>query len=142
MFVNIREKKILVAGAGRVAARRVRTLIGFADRITVIAPEADDAIRALADAGRITYLPRRAEAADAGGFDIVIAATSDRAANAEIGTYCRENGICVNVADDPEACDFLFPAVVCKGSLTAGITSGGEDHTAVRRARERIEEVL
>ena len=39
MFVDISKKKILVIGGGKIAERRVETLLKFADNITVISPE-------------------------------------------------------------------------------------------------------
>ena len=40
LFVDLTEKKILVVGAGKIASRRVKTLLPFAGEITVEAPEA------------------------------------------------------------------------------------------------------
>lgn len=38
MFVDISDKKILVVGGGKVAARRIRSLLLFTDEVTVLAP--------------------------------------------------------------------------------------------------------
>ena len=48
LFVDLRSKDILFIGGGSIAARRVSALQPFADRITVVSPEADSAIRQLA----------------------------------------------------------------------------------------------
>ena len=38
MFVDIRGKKILIVGAGTIAARRAEALLGFGPDLTVVAP--------------------------------------------------------------------------------------------------------
>ena len=38
MFVNLKGKRILVLGGGKVAARKVKKLSPFGGRITVVAP--------------------------------------------------------------------------------------------------------
>ena len=48
LFVDLEGKKVVVVGAGTIAGRRIRTLLDFGARITVIAPEAVDQIRTLA----------------------------------------------------------------------------------------------
>ena len=48
LFVDLTDKKIVVVGAGRIAARRVRTLCQFSGEITVVAPHACEEILALA----------------------------------------------------------------------------------------------
>ena len=56
MFVDLSSKRVLFAGAGRIAARRIAAILDFAGSVTVIAPEADPSVQALADAGRILPL--------------------------------------------------------------------------------------
>ena len=61
---------------------------------------------------------------------------------ARLGRVCRERGIPVNVSTDSALCDFLFPGVARKGALVAGITAGGEDHSAARRLTEAVRKLL
>lgn len=44
MFIDISDKVFLVIGGGKVAARRVKTLVNFGCTIKLIAPEVDDEI--------------------------------------------------------------------------------------------------
>ena len=39
LFVDLRGKKILIAGAGKIAARRATALVEFGADVTVVAPE-------------------------------------------------------------------------------------------------------
>ncbi len=42
LFINLTGKNILVVGAGKIAARRIRILLRFGGNITVVAPEFSD----------------------------------------------------------------------------------------------------
>ena len=39
LFVNLEGRRVLVVGGGKIAARRIRTLLEFGCEITVVAPE-------------------------------------------------------------------------------------------------------
>ncbi|MGI6089663.1 MAG: precorrin-2 dehydrogenase/sirohydrochlorin ferrochelatase family protein, partial [Bilifractor porci] len=55
-FVDLSEKQVVVIGAGSIASRRVRTLLSFADHITVVSPEATEEIAGLAAEGKIRWI--------------------------------------------------------------------------------------
>ena len=59
MFVDLSSKRVLFIGAGKIAARRAAAILDFAGSVTVVAPDADPSIQALADEGRITLHRRR-----------------------------------------------------------------------------------
>ena len=128
MFVDISEKEILVVGGGKIAARRIRTLLDFTVHITVITPALDEKLRQYADLEKFRWVQRKYRESDITGSDkpdIVLAATGDTEVNAEIGRLCRSLGICVNVADKKEMCDFYFPSIVKTEEVVIGINSGG-----------------
>ena len=54
--------------------------------------------------------------------------------------YCCNNP--VNAVDDREACSFLFPALVRRGNLSVGISTGGSSPTAAVWLKEQIEGLL
>ena len=134
LFENIDRKNFLVAGGGSVAARKVERLLAFTTRITVIAPETDIA--------GVRVLRRAVEDEDLMRADFVIAATDDRALNRHIAAVCREGRIPVNVADDPELCTFIFPAIVKRGDLTVGISTAGASPAYAWQLRREIESIL
>lgn len=45
LFLDISDKKIVVYGAGRIASRRVETLLAFTSSLTVFAPEASEPVQ-------------------------------------------------------------------------------------------------
>ena len=142
LYVDLSDKDILFVGGGNIAARRISVLQPFADRITVVAPEAEGSIIELTEAGSVNWIVREFEEMDLEGRDIVFAATDDTALNAEIAAKCREKGISVNASSDKELCDFYFPGIVRQGETVIGVNASGKDHTKARKVRERIQEIL
>ena len=54
----------------------------------------------------------------------------------------RRMGAFVNAAADRSLSDFYFPGIACAGSVTAGVTTGGEDHRLAKRACEEVRAFL
>ena len=142
LFVDLSGKRIVAVGGGRIAARRIQTLLSFAEDITVVAPKLDPQLEALAEAGRIRVLRRPFADADLDGAAIVLAATDSREVNARVCALGKERGILVNVIDDPAACDFFFPGVVKDGSVVIGVTASGTDHKKARAVTQAIRELF
>lgn len=142
LFTDLTEQRVVVFGAGKIAQRRIVTLLGFAGEIVAVAPEHTETIRALADAGKLSYRCKRYEAEDLAGADLVIAATDCAAVNDEIYAECRKQGILVNVASDRNKCDFQFPGLIEYDGVVIGFNGGGRDHRKVREVREKTEQLL
>ena len=128
MFVDLGSKNVLFIGAGKIAARRVASIVDFAGSVTVVAPEADPSIQKLADEGRITLCSRRFSEDDLDGADIVLAATGHAGTDVRIAGLCRRRGILFNAAGDESLCDFYFPGIVRRDPLVIGVSASGEDH--------------
>ncbi|MGC4019866.1 MAG: bifunctional precorrin-2 dehydrogenase/sirohydrochlorin ferrochelatase [Muricomes sp.] len=148
MFVDISKMKIIVAGGGKIAARRVKTLTQFAGNITVIAPEIAETLKELETAGEIRCLHRAYQKEDIADAHMVLAATDDKELNHSIAAQCRDiehrsgRKIWVNVADDKSLCDFYFPSVIRRDKIVVGINSGGDNPGNVKKLRERLEKEL
>lgn len=140
MFVQLNGANALIVGGGKVALRKAEKLLPYGPRITVVAPDFCPELEALPG---LTFCRRSFADADLQGPPaLVIAATDDKALNHRISALCRERRIPVNVVDDPEACGFLFPALVRRGRLSVGISTGGASPTAAVWLKERIEKLL
>ena len=121
-FVDISNGDGLIAGGGRVALRKIEKLLPYAPRLTVCAPSFLPEVEAVPGLTLVRG-PFRSAMVDDKLF--VIAATSDDALNSEIAALCREKRVPVNVVDHREKCSFLFPALVKRGPLSVGVSTGG-----------------
>jgi siroheme synthase-like protein len=107
--------------------------------VTVIAPEPGPPMEELAQSGAIALERRAYVAGEAQLFQLVLAATDDRAVNHDVSVDARQAGVWVNVADDPELCTFHLPARVRRGALQIALFSDGQAPFASRRLRQCLE---
>lgn len=140
LFIELEQKPCLIVGGGTVALRKAEKLLSYGALLTAAAPDFAPGWDALP--GRVTLLRRAFCAADADGQTLVIAATNDAAVNAAVAAQCRAARIPVNAVDDPANCTFLFPALVRRGALSVGISTGGASPTAAACVRRRVEDAL
>lgn len=112
--LNLNGKRCSVIGGGKVALRKVRTLLASGAQVTVTAPAADEALIKLAGEGRIALNLRGYQKGDADCF-LAVAATDDAALNRIIA---QDAPCLVNVITDPELGNFSVPAQRISGRLT------------------------
>lgn len=137
IFLDLRGKKVLIVGGGHVALRKAERLAPYGASITAVAPEFAPGFAALSG---VTALERRFQPGDVEGAALVIAATDDAELNAAVSELCAWEGIPVNVVDDLALCSFVFPALVRRGELSVGISTGGASPSAAQYIRRLVEE--
>ena len=135
MFVQLKNKKCLVIGGGRIAFRKIEVLKDFEADVTVIAPEMIPQIRQIDKVRRIfrTFMEKDFKEAD-----LVVAATDDQKVNSEISQICRQQKIPVNAVDQKEDCSFIFPSYVKEGEVVAAFSSGGQSPLITQYLKEKI----
>ena len=126
MFVDLKEKDIVVLGAGEVALRKIEQLVKFSPKLTVIAPYIHDEIRALSDYHTITLLEREYKIEDCENRFLVIGALDDMQEQEKIYAACVKTKTPVNCVDSPSLCSFIFPALIVEGDLCIGINTSGK----------------
>jgi precorrin-2 dehydrogenase / sirohydrochlorin ferrochelatase len=136
--LDLRGRDCLVVGGGRVAAEKVQGLLDCGADVTVVAPEIDDELRATA----ARLVERRFMRSDVVGRFLVIAATSDRTVNANVYTAADERSTPCNVADDPELCSFILPALVRRDPIVVGVSTGGASPALAQRIRDDVDDLL
>ena len=110
-FLKLEGRKCLVVGAGRIAESKIESLVRCGANVRVVAPEATEAVREAAHAGKIVWTRRPFKPSDLAGIFLVVAATSSRELHEAIFAQARRDGILCNAVDEPERCDFYYPAV-------------------------------
>lgn len=139
LFVDTRELRVLVVGAGEVASRKLALLTRTHADIRVIAPEATGEVLRLAEAGRISLERRIVQDADVQELDLIYLATFDDALNARLATLATERGIWANVVDNPQYCRFITPSIVDRGRLLVAVSTAGAAPVLARSIRARLE---
>ena len=139
MFVKLEGRSCLVVGAGAVGEPKISSLITAGASVRVVALEATAAVAEWAQAGAITWEARAFNSADLDGTFLVIAATNSSDVNAAIFHQARQRNILCNGVDDPEHCDFYYPAVVRRGDLQLAISTNGQSPALAQRIRRELE---
>lgn len=140
LMLNIKGKKCVVVGAGTVAAGKISGLLLYGARIVVVSPQTVPEVQALAHAKKIKLHSRTFSPADVKGALLVIAATNSSIVNASVFRACRAQQILCNSVDDPEHCDFFYPAVVRRGALQIAISTNGKLPALAARIRRDLED--
>ena len=138
IFLNLRDRPVLVVGAGKVALRKTRGLVEAGARVTVVAPEFEPEFGILP----VRLIRRRWRAGDLARADLVFAATDDRQVNHRVGLEARRRGVFANIADSAAECDFVVPARMERGGVQIAIATGGRDPRLSAELRRRLEDVL
>lgn len=138
-FVELDQQEGLIVGGSTVAQRKIEKLLPYGPRLTVCAPDISPEIRAIPGLLLLerVFTPELLE-----GKAFVIAATDDPELNHHISGLCREMRIPVNVVDDRDYCSFLFPALVKRGSLSVGISTGGASPTGAIYLKKQIDAMI
>jgi hydroxymethylbilane synthase len=138
--VDVRGRRVVVAGGGAVAERKVRGLLDAQADVLVVAPACTDGLRTEIAAGRVRHEARPFSEDDLAGALFVFAVTDDDALNARISELARERGILVNDAGDAARGSFVTPAVHRAGSLTFTVETGGASPALAARLRDELRE--
>ncbi len=139
MFLDLREKKCVVVGGGRVALRKVRMLLEFGGDVRVVSPECGPEIEELAASGKVSVERREYRAGDLQGATIAVAATGEDTVNGRVAEESRRLGVLVNVVDVPELSDFIVPSYLRRGDVTIAISTAGRSPALARKLRTRLE---
>jgi len=139
MMVNLAGRKCVVVGAGTIAAGKIEGLLRCGAEVTVVSPRAVDAIQRLAEAKSVVWRRRAFSPRDVRGIFLAVAATNSTEANEAVFRACTAQGVLCNSVDEPEHCDFIYPAVVRRGPLQVAISTGGHSPALAARLRRELE---
>ena len=114
-------------------------LLSCGARVTVISPALTRKLTLLAEAGAIRHRRRRWRSADLKEPFLIIAATNDRKANAEVAHRVDSDCRLINIADDPFRCSFITPAIMTRGDLIIAISTSGQSPALAKRVRQELE---
>ena len=134
-FIDIKGKKGLIIGGGAIAEHKLRKILAYEPDITVVATRINDSIKSIEG---VKFIEREFVNSDLEGCSFCIAATDDKKFNAYVAGVCRKYHIFINVVDDKDNCQFLFPSVYKAGNLSIGISTQGASPYIAADIKNRI----
>jgi precorrin-2 dehydrogenase/sirohydrochlorin ferrochelatase len=139
IYLDVKDKKCLVVGGGAVGARKVETLLECGAMVTVVSIDAAEKLKKLSNSGVILLRERAFHSADLDGVFLVIGATDNEDLNAGIHAEAERRGVLCNIADRPEACNFILPSIVNRGDLIIAISTSGKSPAFAKKLRRQLE---
>lgn len=137
--LNIQDRRCLVIGGGSVGTRKVMTLLDCGAIVEVVATDVSDRLLDLSINETISIAKRPYQSSDLKGAFLVIGATNNEELNIKISRDAEHIGILCNIADQPEACNFILPAIVNRGDLIIAISTSGKSPAFAKKLRKELE---
>ena len=142
LFFDLKQRRCLVVGGGEIAYRKVDLLLRAGATITLVAPNIIDKLTDALTAEGHLCLRREFEDADLDGISLVISATNIKAVNRRVAEQAKEKNIPVNVVDDLQLTDVVFPAIVDRSPIIAAVSTGGASPVLTRKIRTLLESLI
>jgi siroheme synthase-like protein len=136
--LDVAGRGCLVVGGGKVGLEKAAGLVACGASVTVVSPELNAGFVEL----DVEWRERRYETGDLDGMFLVIAATSDRAVNEAVHRDAEARAMLCNVADVPELCNFILPAVHREGPIAVAVSTGGASPALAKRLRTQIAAIV
>ncbi len=139
IFLNLKNRRCLVAGGGDVGKRKAAMLLEAGANVRIVAPQIDPELAGNQGVELLyaAFAPHHLD-----DVVMVIAATNDRNVNRQISELARARNLPVNVVDDPELCSFIMPAILDRSPLMVAFTSGGASPVLTRLMRGKLETMI
>ncbi len=137
--LDIQGRECLVVGGGHVGARKVKTLHQCGAAVTVVSPEVMPELVQLAADGAIMLKQREYRSADIDGMFLVIGATDDETLNRRIHADAERQNLLCNIADRPQICNFILPALVRRGDFVLAISTAGKSPAFAKHIRQQLD---
>ena len=142
--LNLEGRNVLVVGGGRIALRKVKTLLPTGARITVVAPQFDPefshVIASGAKQSMVTMFSRPYATDDLRGIFMVFICTDQPAVNAQVSNDARARRILVNNACDYLDGDFIVPARMDFGeNIAVTVSTQGRAPSLAKKLKQKIQ---
>jgi precorrin-2 dehydrogenase/sirohydrochlorin ferrochelatase len=121
--LDLEGRRCLVVGEGALAREKIDGLLAVGADVTTVASS--------------LYTPAILD-----GVRLVIAATADDELNRRVASDADERNVFCNVADVPELCSFILPAVHRRGPIAVAVSTGGASPALAQWLRDRFAEQI
>jgi siroheme synthase-like protein len=138
LVVELRDRPVVVIGAGRVSAQKVALLLAAGARVTIIAQE----VRVPVSSDVESLLIRSYEHGDLKGAFLAVAATGDPMVDDRIVAEAEEYRMLLNVVDDAARSNFYFTAVHRDGDVIVSVSTQGSSPALAQWVRNAVATAL
>jgi precorrin-2 dehydrogenase/sirohydrochlorin ferrochelatase len=137
--VDVAGQLTVVVGGGRVATRKVETLLAVGASVRIISPAISPGLARLEAEGRVSVNLRPFASGDTAGALLVVVATGIDIVDEAVAAEVMQRGGLVSLSGAPHRGNIHFTAQVNRGPITVGIASGGGAPAVAKRLGRELE---
>lgn len=138
LMVNLKNKKAVIVGGGKVARRRAKTILESEAELTVVSPEATSEIQKWHEEGKIHWKKKAFSPEDVDGASLIIIATNDKTVNTAVRKAAPSASL-VNEATNAEAGNVHFPSHLKRGKLSISVSTNGASPLLAKKIKRELE---
>jgi len=142
IFINLKQKPVLVVGGGDIALRKINLLIKAQARVDCLSPFFCEGMNSLSRDNYVNLINKSFEPADIKDYSVIIAATDNATVNSSISSIAHDKRIPVNVVDSPALSSFIMPSIVDRSPVIIAVSSAGKAPVLARIIRAKLETVI
>jgi len=139
IFLDLEGKIALVVGGGKVAQRKIETLLDHGATVHMVSRELTPTLDRLVNSGRIRFLGDDFHEGHLEDAFLVIAATDDEQLNHRVSEAAAKKGLLMNAVDQPADCNFIVPSIVRRGDLLIAVSTSGKSPALAKKIRKKLE---
>lgn len=139
VHLDLRDRPVLVVGAGVVAARKIERLVPTGAAVTVVAPAA---VPQVAERDDVQWHRRAYQQGEVKDYRLAFTCTGVPEVDAQVFSDGEASGVWVNSADDIDNCSFILPAVARRGPLSVAVSTEGTSPALASWLRSRFQREL
>ena len=126
----LRDRKVVIAGGGRVAARRVGKLVAAGANVEVVAPELGERMAGFVADGLVTHIAGQIAEEHLDGAWYVLACTDSPEVNAQVVEWATAERIFCVRSDDGASGTAWTPATGVADGMVVGVVGSGDPHVS------------
>ncbi|TYS25409.1 bifunctional precorrin-2 dehydrogenase/sirohydrochlorin ferrochelatase [Bacillus subtilis] len=141
LHISLEKKKVVIAGGGTIALRRLKTVLSEGADITLVSPDVEPEIKEMADNRHIRWASRTIEKEDYLDAFLIIAATDNAAVNEEIAQTASPFQL-VNCVSEAELGNVYIPKIVKRGHVTVSVSTNGASPKHTKELAGKVDELI
>ena len=147
LFINFENKKVLVIGGGKIAAKKIGKILEYGANVTVVTENVVE--EGLLQLENVKIENNRKIENDKSeieklvkGYFFVIVATDNEELNQNIAEICDSNGILVNNVSSKFEMNAMFGGIVKNDEFQIAVSTGGKNCRRSRAMKSEIQKIL
>lgn len=136
-MIDLQGKQVIVIGGGKVAERKITSLLDTGAIITVVSPRLTNGLHHLVKNNFIHWKRKRYEK----NAFLIIAATNITKVNEQVREHSYSYQLVID-ASTPQSGNVIMPAVFQKGSLQVAISTNGASPSIAKKIRDALKDII